>query len=80
MQGMLDFDRTTRAKRSVLIVVAVVALSATHSIDARTHHRKPKITAATATTNPEAKMPIETKRDPADIALDRKIKGICRGC
>jgi hypothetical protein len=36
-------------------------------------------TAPMATTKPDAQTPVEMKRDPADIALDRKIKGICKG-
>jgi hypothetical protein len=63
-----------------LLTIMVVALCATHAVDARTHHRGPKTAAPVATTKPDAKIPIETNRDPADLALDRKIKGICRGC
>jgi hypothetical protein len=33
-----------------------------------------------ATTKPDAQIPVEMKGDPTDIALDRKIKGICKGC
>ena len=59
-------------------IIAAVALGATHAGYARTHHRtaRPAVTA----TKPDAKIPVETKRDPADIALDRRIKGICKGC
>jgi hypothetical protein len=39
-----------------------------------------KATAPAATTKAEAKIPVEPNRDPADVALDRKIKGICKGC
>jgi hypothetical protein len=35
---------------------------------------------AATTTKPDTKIPVETNRDPADVALDRKIKGICKGC
>jgi hypothetical protein len=65
--------------RSTLTVL-VVALTATHAVYARSHHRAPKTTAPVTTTKPGAKIPVETNRDPADVALDRKIKGICRGC
>jgi hypothetical protein len=58
----------------------VVALCATHAVYARSHHRAPKTTAPASATKSDAKIPVETKRDPADVALDRKIKGICRGC
>jgi hypothetical protein len=63
-----------------ILIVTVAALCATHAVDARTHHRAPKTTAPVATTKPDAKIPVEMKRDPADVALDRKIKGICKGC
>jgi hypothetical protein len=75
-------DRTTaQAKRSFLIFAVWVALCATHTVDARAHHRAPKSTAApVTTTTTSAKIPVEPNRDPADVALDRKIKGICKGC
>jgi hypothetical protein len=60
--------------------IVMVALCATTSVDARTDHRPPKSVTPVATTKPEAKIPVEVKRDPADVALDRKIKAICRGC
>jgi hypothetical protein len=60
------------------VLVAAIALGATHAVGARTLHRTPR-PIATAT-KPDAKIPVETKRDPADIALDRRIKGICKGC
>jgi hypothetical protein len=63
-----------------ILPIAVVALCATHAVIARSHHRAPKSTAPAATTKPDAKIPAEPNRDPADIALDRKIKGICNGC
>jgi hypothetical protein len=62
------------------LTIVVVALSATHAVDARTHHRASKTPAPAATTKPDAKIPVEVKRDPADVALDRKITGICNGC
>jgi hypothetical protein len=62
------------------LTVLLVALGATHAVIARSHHRAPKSTAPAATTTPDAKIPVEPNRDPADIALDRKIKGICKGC
>jgi hypothetical protein len=65
--------------RTILVIVGV-ALCATHAVDARARHRAPKSTVPAATTKPDAKIPVETNRDPADVALDRKIKGICRGC
>jgi hypothetical protein len=60
----------------VLLVTAAVVGG---PVDARSLRRAPKATQATLV-KPDAKIPTEQKRDPADIALDRKIKGICRGC
>jgi hypothetical protein len=62
-----------------MILVLVVALGATSSVLGRTHHRVPRKAAPTVAATP-VQIPQEEKRDPADIALDRKIKGICRGC
>jgi hypothetical protein len=67
--------------RSLLLVV--IALLAASPVSARTHHRAAKPAAAPTTEAPaavkSANVP-EKDRDPEDIALDRKIKGICRGC
>jgi hypothetical protein len=57
----------------LFVVLAVVAAS---PISARPHQRTAKPTMAPVKS---ANVP-ERDRDPADIALDRKIKGICRGC
>jgi hypothetical protein len=62
------------------LAVVLVALCATHAVIARSHRQAPKSTAPAATTKPDAKIPVEPNRDPADVALDRKIKGICKGC
>jgi hypothetical protein len=68
--------------RSLLLLV-VIALLAASPVSARTHHRAAKPAAAPTTEAPaavkSANVP-EKDRDPEDIALDRKIKGICRGC
>jgi hypothetical protein len=61
-------------------MVVMVALCATHAVKARTHHRAPKTTAPASATKSDAKIPVEMNRDPADVALDRRIKGICKGC
>jgi hypothetical protein len=58
----------------------VVALCAIQAVDARTHHRAPKRTVPAVEMKSGAVIPDKQSRDPADIALDRKIKGICRGC
>jgi hypothetical protein len=62
------------------LLIMVVALCATHAVFARSHHRVPKRTAPAAMTKTVTTIVPEKNRDPADIALDRKIKGICRGC
>ena len=64
--------------RSALVIIAAVALCAANGASARSHHRAPKAVAQPATTN-SANVP-EKNRHPDDVALDRKIKGICRGC
>jgi hypothetical protein len=69
---MMPFSRT--------LLIAVVGLCAAHAVVARTHHRAPKSTAPVSATKIEANIPQEKNRDPADVALDRRIKGICRGC
>jgi hypothetical protein len=63
----------------VIIATVVVALCATHAVYARSHRHAAKTTAPAAIKT-GVKIPVETNRDPADVALDRKIKGICRGC
>jgi hypothetical protein len=62
------------------LTICVVALCATHAVFARSHHRAPKTTAPVTMTKPDTKIPVESNRDPEDVALDRKIKGICKGC
>lgn len=64
----------------MLSTIVVVSLWTIHPVAARTRHRAPKTTALAATKKPEIRIPLEMKRDPADVALDRKIKGICKGC
>jgi hypothetical protein len=60
-----------------LWTIMAVALCATHAVDARTHHRAPKRTAPAASAATVV-TPSGTARDPADVALDRKIKGVNR--
>jgi hypothetical protein len=62
----------------MLLAITVAALSATHTVVARTHHHPPQSTAPAAATKIDANIPQEKNRDPADVALDRRIKGICR--
>jgi hypothetical protein len=62
----------------MILTITLVALCATRAVDARTH-RAAKSSASVATRATMTSSP-EKNRDPADVALDRKIKGICRGC
>jgi hypothetical protein len=59
-------------------MIMAVALCATDGADGRARHRGPK-GKATAVTAPATNIP-EKNRHPDDVALDRKIKGICKGC
>jgi hypothetical protein len=59
------------------LTVLLVAFCATHAVIARSHHPAPKSATRVAA---GTKIPVEPNRDPADVALDRKIKGICKGC
>jgi hypothetical protein len=70
-----------------LFVILLIALAANPTVSARARHRAPKAaaapSAATTSAAPADAKPQNTPekdRDPADVALDRKIKGICRGC
>jgi hypothetical protein len=63
----------------IILTIATVALCATASVDAQTHHRSSKVKEPVMVGTPTANVP-EKNRDPADVALDRKIKGICKGC
>jgi hypothetical protein len=64
----------------MLSTIVVILLWTIHPAAARTHHRALKTAASPAGNKPDVKIPVEMKRDPADVALDRKIKGICHGC
>jgi hypothetical protein len=58
------------------LALALIAISSTDAVLARSHHRA----RTTAAIRSQAQNVPEQSRDPADIALDRKIKGIFRGC
>ena len=65
---------------SLLSAIALATVSlATSPADARRHHGA-RSTPQEAVMKSDGKPIVEQKRDPADIALDRRIKGICRGC
>jgi hypothetical protein len=53
-----------------LLTTAAVALCATHAAVLE------NIIAQRRLRRPHVKIPIEMKRDPADVAIDREIKGI----
>jgi hypothetical protein len=78
MEEMLGKPALLLKSFSVYVLLVTAAAVGT-SADARSLRRAPKATQS-ATVKPDAKIPTEQKRDPADIALDRKIKGICQGC
>ncbi len=61
------------------LIGVVVSLWAPYPADARRHHRARPASEQKAT-EPAGKPIVQQKRDPADIALDRRIKAICRGC
>ena len=72
-----------------LFVIMLIALAANPAVLARARNRAPKAAAATSVAKTSAApAPADAKpqntpekdRNPADVALDRKIKGICRGC
>ena len=58
----------------MLSTIVVISLCTFHPSAARTHHRLLKTTTPPAANKPDVKIPVEMKRDPADVALDRKIK------
>jgi hypothetical protein len=74
---MLTRPITLRFAMTVLIAAA--ALCATDAEAARARHNRVSRPPTPAATAPAKNVP-EKNRDPADVALDRRIKGICRGC
>ena len=60
------------------IALATVSL-ATSPADAQKYHGA-RTTPQQTVMKSDRKPLVEQKRDPADVALDRWIKGICRGC
>jgi hypothetical protein len=60
-----------------LLMIALAFASVALPADARSHRKKQE---APRSVKSETRIPVEAKRDPADLALDRKIKGICTGC
>ncbi|MCK1341133.1 hypothetical protein IVB38_35335 [Bradyrhizobium sp. 38] len=64
--------------KSVFYPLLIAALPVLHTADAKSrhhHHRPQPVTAGDPQNKPAADI-----RDPADKALDKKIKSICRGC
>jgi hypothetical protein len=69
-----------RIKVRTLVAVTIMVLIATSSAFARKasqHHSKRPAPNHHSTTKTD---PGGVARDPADVALDRKIGSICRGC
>jgi len=69
----------TACLRVVTGLIFVVTVVATSPADAR-KPQKAKLSTEQSIIRPDGKPVVEQKRDPADIALDRRMKGICRGC
>ena len=65
-----------------IVFVLVASLAAFHPLEAKQKHsRHANHTAPPTEVQPSsAKAAIEQPRDPAEAALDKRIKSICRGC
>jgi hypothetical protein len=69
-----------------LFVIMLIALAANPAALALARNHVPKASAVSvaktsaAPADAKPQNTPEKDRDPADVALDRKIKGICRGC
>jgi hypothetical protein len=62
---------------AVLIFIATISTSSAHT---HHHHHHAKSNNLASKRTSAATIPSEKSRDPADVALDRKIKSICHGC
>lgn len=83
--------RTTMIATALLLAAGGLSLAQTSSSGNRAPAGDPSVSAGTPMIgnapvghrqprrNPEMEAS-ETARDPADVALDRKIRSICRGC
>ena len=69
---------TFRLLTAIGLAIAIAAFL-TPQADAR-RHLGARSTPQQMVVKSDGKPIVEQKRDPADIALDRRIKGICRGC
>jgi hypothetical protein len=63
-----------------LFMFVVIALAAAEPVSARTHRPAKPVPLPAASPIARSENVPEQNRDPADIALDKRIKGICRGC
>ena len=64
-----------------LSTILLIAICATYAVDAQTRHRAPTNGAGGDDHRSQSYSRDEARSgDPADIALDRKISGICKGC
>jgi hypothetical protein len=68
-----------RLRALSLMAIMIVVLMAASSAFARkaSHHRHKRAAATHQSTRPD---PGRVQRHPEDVALDRKIGSICRGC
>ncbi|MDA9409562.1 hypothetical protein XH80_23255 [Bradyrhizobium sp. CCBAU 45384] len=63
-----------------MCIAFIAALVLNEPAEAR-HHRQHTHPVASATGEPNSpKLAVDSPRDPADKALEKKIKSICRGC
>jgi hypothetical protein len=73
-------NQMLRALVRISLSILVIGLCVSQPAHARIHRLAPAAAAGAATPKPDAQIPVKMKRDPADMALDRKSKGICKGC
>jgi hypothetical protein len=67
--------------KGALVLVVITGLPVAQSADAKRNRHDDRAQTAPAAKQPNsAKIATDQRRDPADIALDKKIKSICRGC
>ena len=64
-----------RSDVRTLVTIIIMALLTMSNAFARKTHDRPKRTAAAKATDRGG-----IERHPDDVALDRQIKGICKGC
>jgi hypothetical protein len=68
------------AMRAVVLTTIVVALMTNSPAIARGSHGHSKRAVSPHIQSTKTSAPVRTDRHPDDVALDRKIGSICRGC